>query len=290
MPYFIWHMAYEIWHMKNDRTSEHSPARLNILNKPSGLVFLFLIVMACLLSSSCSKAKTPPPRLEEKPLPPATVSTADTPAVNSAPELPPAKPAEVEQAIERVFKGAVTIETGRTPYFAVGDFNGDLSQDLAVAVRPERSKLIEINDELAPWILVEPVPTAKPVPKGAYSALHAEMVKRKRVVIDEGDYLLAVIHGFQSKGWRDSQATQTYVLKDAAGFKMEAQAFTQIVWAGNKDKLPRIWGDVIAQAINERYGFIYYNGAKYSWYDPRSYKPEAPRSEEHTSELQSLRH
>ena len=100
------------------------------------------------------------------------------------------------------------------------------------------------------------------------------MVKRKRVVIDEGDYLLAVIHGFQSKGWRDSQATQTYVLKDAAGFKMEAQAFTQIVWAGNKDKLPRIWGDVIAQAINERYGFIYYNGAKYSWYDPRSYKQE----------------
>jgi hypothetical protein len=188
-----------------------------------------------------------------------------------------------------VFKGAVTIETGRTPYFAVGDFNGDLSQDLAVAVRPERSKLVEINDELAPWILVEPVPTAKPVPKGAYSALHAEMVKRKRVVIDEGDYLLAVIHGFQSKGWRDSQATQTYVLKDAVGFKMEAQAFTQIVWAGNKDKLPRIWGDVIAQSINERYGFIYYNGAKYSWYDPRGYKPEGSRSIIHGGGAKAMR-
>jgi len=222
-----------------------------------------------------SCAKTPPPRAEEKPLPPTSGSTAEAATVRSAPDLPAAKPAEVEQAIERVFKGAVTIETDRTPYFAVGDFNGDLSQDLAVAVRPERSKLLEINDEVAPWILVEPVQTAKPAPKGAYSALHAEMTRRKRVVIDEGDHLLAVIHGFQSKGWRDSQATQTYVLKDAVGAKMEAQARKQIVWDGNKNKLPRILGDVIAQSINEQYGFIYYNGAKYSWYDSRSYKPES---------------
>ena len=260
--------------MKNDRTSEHSPTRLNILCKPSGSVCLFLIVMACLLSSSCSKSPTP--RVEETPPPPAPGPSADAATVRSAPELPPAKPAEVEQAIERVFKGAVTIETGRTPYFAVGDFNGDLSQDLAVAVRPASSKLVEINDELANWILVDPVRIAKPAPKGAYSALHAEMAMRKRVVIDEGDHLLAVIHGFQSKGWRDSQATQTYVLKDAAGARMETQAPKQIVWAGNKNKLPRIWGDVIAQSINEQYGFLYYNGAKYGWYDPRIYKQEAP--------------
>jgi hypothetical protein len=267
-------MAYFIWHMNNDRTSEHSPACLNILGKPSGLGRLLLIVAACVLSFSC--AKTHSPRAEEKPLPPTTGSTAEAATVRSAPELPAAKPAEVEQAIERVFKGAVTIETDRTPYFAVGDFNGDLSQDLAVAVRPERSKLIEINDELAPWILAEPVRDAKPAPKGVYPALHAQMTKRKRAVIDEGDHLLAVIHGFQSKGWRDSQATQTYVLKDAGGAKMETQARKQIVWEGNKNKLPRILGDVIAQSINDRYGFLYYNGAKYSWYDSRSYKPEAP--------------
>jgi hypothetical protein len=267
-------MAYEIWHMKNNRTSEYSPTRLTILSKPSGFVFLFLIVMACLLSTSCSK--TPPPRAEEKPLPPATVPSADSAEVKRTPELPAAKPAEVEQAIERVFKGAVTIETSRTPYFAVGDFNGDFSQDLAVAVRPVRSKLLEINDELAPWILVDPVQTAKPAPKGAYPESHAEMTKRRRVVIDEGDYLLAVIHGFQSKGWRDSQATQTYVLKGAVGAKMEPQTPKQIVWAGNKNKLPRIWGDVIAESINEQNGFIYYNGAKYSWYDPRGFKPEGP--------------
>src|SRR5262249_8637043 len=187
------------------------------------------------LSSSC--AKKPPPRVEEKPIPPGTRSTVDTAAVRSAPNLPAAKPAEVEQAIERVFKGAVTIETDRSPYFTVGDFNGDLSQDLAVAVRPTRGKLLTINDELAPWILVDPVWIDKPAPKGApYPESHAEMARRRRVVVDEGDNLLAVIHGFQSKGWRDSQATQTYVLKDAVGAKMETQARKQIVWTGNKEK------------------------------------------------------
>src|SRR5262249_27692561 len=116
-----------------------------------------------------------------------------------------------------------------------------------------------------------------PAPKGApYPESHAEMARRRRVVVDEGDNLLAVIHGFQSKGWRDSQATQNYLLKDGVGAKMENQARKQIGWTGNKEKRPRIWGDVIAQSINEQYGFIYYNGAKYSWYDPRGYKPEEP--------------
>jgi len=232
---------------------------------------------ACVLLSSC--AKTPPPRVEEKLIPAQTLSTstAETAPVKSAPELPAAQPAEVKQTIDRVFKGAVTIKTDLTPYFFVGDFNGDNSQDLAVALKPAPGKLLEINDELAPWILVEPIQTARPATKGLpYANLHPEKIKQRQVVVDERDNLLAIIHGFQSKGWRDSQATQTYVLKNATGAKMEAQSRKQIVWAGNKDKLPSIWGDVIAQSINEQYGFIYYNGAIYSWYDPRSYKPEAP--------------
>jgi hypothetical protein len=248
----------------------------SILSNIYELARLLLIVVVCALSSSC--AKTPPPRVEEKSLPPGSGLTADTEAVKSAPELPPAKPEEVKQSIDRVFKGAVTIKIDQTPYFFVGDFNGDFSQDLAVVVKPTPGKLLEINDELAPWILGEPIQTARPSPKGLpYTDMHAKMMKRRRIVIDERDNLLAVIHGFQSKGWRDSQATQTYVLKNAVGAKMESQTRNQIVWAGNKNKLPRVSSDVITQSINEQYGFLYYNGAMYSWYDPRSYKPEAPK-------------
>jgi hypothetical protein len=268
-------MAYEIWHMKYDCTPECLSIRLNILSKLSESACLLLIVVACALSLSCAKA--PPQRAEEKPIPPETKTPPDIAAVKSDPNLPAPEPAEVNQAIERVFKGAVTIVTDRTPYYIVGDFNGDHSQDLAVVARPTPGKLLGINDELAPWILVDPIRLAKPASKGApYPELHSEMTRRRRVVVNDGDTFLAIIHGCQSKGWRDSQATQTYVLKNAAGDKMEPQARKQIVWAGNKERLPRIWGDVIAQSIGERYGFLYYNGAKYDWYDPRGYKPSPP--------------
>lgn len=260
--------------MKNDCTLECSPTCLNILSKPFESACLLLMAV-CFLSFGC--AKSPPPRLEEKPLPPEARSTPDTAEAKAAPTPPAPEPAEVKQAIERVFKGAVTIATERTPYSVVGDFNGDFSQDLAVVARPTPGKLLEINDELAPWILADPVQFARPAPKGApYPELHAEMARRRRVVMNEGDTLLAIIHGFQSKGWRDTQATQAYVLKNAAGDKMETRARKQIVWAGNEERLPRIWGDVIAQSVGERHGFLYYNGAKYGWYDPRSYKPSPP--------------
>src|SRR4030095_448029 len=82
---------------------------------------------------------------------------------------------------------------------------------------------------------------------------------------------------------------QTYVLKDAVGVTMEPQTPKQIVWAGNKNKLPRIMGDVIAQSINEQYGFLYYNGARYSWYDPHSYKPEARAEMIHGGRAKTMR-
>src|SRR5262249_53428101 len=161
-------------------------------------------------------------RVEEKPIPPEIANRATpTPATaKSAPKLPAPEPAEVKHAIERVFKGAVTIETNRNPYFIASDFNGDFSQDLAVVVKPTPGKLLEITDELAPWILVDPIGFGKPASKVApYPELHAKMARR-RVFVEESDLLLAIIHGFQSKGWRDSQATQTYVVKNAVGAEM----------------------------------------------------------------------
>lgn len=200
--------------------------------------------------------------------------------------MPAPEPGEINQAIERVFKGAVTIETKRNPYFLVGDFNGDFSQDLAVVVKPVLSKLPDINDELANWILVDPILLAKGVP---YPKIHDEMLRRGRVRVNEGDNLLAVVHGFQSQGWRDPQATQTYVLRRAAGDKMRTMARKQVVWAGNEKMLPRIWGDVIGETIGDLSGFLYYNGAKYAWYDPRTYKPGPDRRSPHSGASQAMR-
>ena len=245
------------------------------MSKTSELICLLFIAGAYVVSFGC--ARPAPRRVNEKPIPFEATPAQKTAAAKSDLTPPAPEAAEVKHAVERVFKGVVTIETERTPYFLAGDFNGDSSQDLAVVVRPSPGKLLQINDELAPWIVVDPVRLAKPLPKEAsHPELHAETMKRRRALVSDGDILLAIIHGFELKGWRDPQATQTYVLKGAAGSRMESQGRKQIVWAGNEDRLPRIWGDVIAQTIEERRGFLYYNGAKYGWYDPRTYQPDSP--------------
>src|SRR5258708_23804536 len=58
---------------------------------------------------------------------------------------------EVQDAISRVFKTAVTIDAEQKPAFITGDFNADGSPDIAVIVKPTESMLSEINSEVANW-------------------------------------------------------------------------------------------------------------------------------------------
>ncbi len=233
---------------------------------------ILCVAAACALSAACAgppprgqaAAEAPPPASE-----PAAASEADeAAAAAAAQQLPAPNDAEVRAAVERIFKGAVTVGTPRGPYFTAGDFNGDASQDLAVAVAPAPGRLGELNDELAGWIVKDPF---APLNGGlAYGEA------RQRVLVEEGDALLVVIHGFGVMGWRDAQATQTYVLKDAAGAQMKASAQKAALASGEEGKIPRLLGDVIAETVGGRTGFLYYNGAHYLWYDPRGYKPPPP--------------
>jgi hypothetical protein len=182
---------------------------------------ILFITSACALFAGCAgssprrpaaAAEAPPPA--ESPAPEANATPAASDTVEAR-TLPPPNAAEVSGAVERIFKGAVTVNAA--PAFAVGDFNGDEAQDLAVAVSPAPGRLGEINDELAGWIIKDPF---APAPAGAVPYGEA----RRRVLVEEADTLLAVIHGYGAEGWRDARATQTYVLKDAAGEGMSARA------------------------------------------------------------------
>ena len=252
--------------------------RLNSLFK---LVFAVAGTGACFLMLGCSRA--PEVRQEERPPPPETRPIPWAMTARDMPSLPPPKPEEVGKAVRRVFRDAVMVDSSRSPYFTVGDFNGDLSQDLAVVVKPSVTRLTEINDELANWILVEPR-RARPVRS------RAEKVQlQPRTRIDDGDILLVIIHGFEFSGWRDERATQTYVLKNAAGTRMRTEAPADVVRAGTKDKLPIMRGDVIAQSIDGQPGFLYYNGARYGWYDPRSGDPDRTGRTVHGRSLEAMR-
>ncbi len=46
---------------------------------------------------------------------------------------------------------------------------------------------------------------------------------------------------------------------------------------------------MIAQTIEGQSGFLYYDGAKYAWYDPRNYKPAPPVRVVHGGSVKSVR-
>ena len=174
----------------------------------------------------------------------------------------PPKPSEVKEKVTLVFQKVAAFDGARDPSFVVGDFNGDGSEDLAVAVKPNEGMLIEINSELANWIFEDPqkvaIPGTAPTSRSSANQIPAQAEK--------GDSLLAIIHGYGQKGWRNPEARQTYLLKNGAGVAMKTRTFETL--RNGKEKLPPLRGDAIAQTIGGKSGFIFWTGAKYAWYSP----------------------
>ncbi|HEY8185077.1 MAG TPA: hypothetical protein VIF64_03350 [Pyrinomonadaceae bacterium] len=231
------------------RVSSKTSVRATVSNRPE--LRLALLLAVCLFLSGCSTAEKP--KAEAVPSP---VVLTDQP--QQASNLPPPELSMVQEAVKRVFKDSAVIDTSRKPAFISGDFNGDLSQDIAVVLKPAPEKLSELNEEFATWIVRDPFAT------------NESRIPRLRVAAD--DVLLGVIHGYGPNGWQDPQATQTYLLKNAVGSGMEAHHAKDVVAANQSKKRPRLNGDVIGQVIGGTPGYLYYVGASYSWYDPKTFK------------------
>jgi hypothetical protein len=200
----------------------------------------------------CAKheaSTTPAP--QPSPSEPGTAKVAQPPA----PAL-----ADVNEAVTRVFNNAATIDSKHSPNFFAGDFNGDDSQDIAVILQPAKENLAEMNQQFPPWILRDLSTSNRPAPQ---------------LKIEANDLLLAIIHGYGPKGWRDSQATQTYLIKNAVGSEVKAYPKAEFASANQGKKLPRLVGDLIAENLGEKSGYLYFTGAQYSWYDPKTFKGEA---------------
>ena len=237
----------------------------------SGLLVVWSVTL-------CGCAKPPAQPIVEQPVPPEAIqAVSEQSQPTETPKLPPPKREEVEQTLTRIFKGAVVIDASRTPGLFVGDFNGDSSQDLAVIVKPAPGKLSELNQEFPAWLAREPLkevllPRSKVVAPGASRPVNAAAGQTVR--FEQSDILLAIIHGSGPKGWRDPEATQTYLLRDVVGTNMKALAFKNAVQAYKGIKpFPEIYGDLIQQTLIGQSGFIHFNGGVYGWYDPKNYRP-----------------
>jgi len=188
----------------------------------------------------------------------ALASPTPTPSPPSKPSAPP-NPTEIRETVARVFEKAATPDTSRDQNFAVGDFNGDGSEDLAVAVKPTEGSLETINNELANWILEDPQNIS------VQRTGTAQMPSHKPVRAAKGDMLLAIIHGVGPKGWRSPEAKQTFLLKNATGSNLLVQSVKDLRDKRDK-KLPTLRGDAISETIAGKSGLLFWTGAKYAWY------------------------
>ncbi|MGH9966930.1 MAG: hypothetical protein ACREBG_03720 [Pyrinomonadaceae bacterium] len=240
-------MKKRIAHFLGSRYVTKSSSRRNKLG-------LAVFLAACSLMYGCDNSGQP--AVEEAPAPASQASQVAPPV--QLPKLSAPKLLEVQDAVKRVFKDAAVLDASRNPNFIAGDFNGDVSQDIAVVLKVASGKVAEMNEEFPPWILKDPFAPDQP--------------RMPRPRVEENDVLLAVIHGYSANDWRDPQATQTYLLKNAVGSGIEVQTAKDVMAAYTGKKLPRLHGDVIAERLRGTPGCLYYAGSTYSWYDPKSFK------------------
>lgn len=219
-----------------------------------------LILLMILISCGCVRPPEQPRAEQPASLDAVQPPAAEEPKPGPSLKIPPPASDEVRNAIARIYKNAVIVDTTG---FVVGDFNGDGFQDIAAVVRPADGMLGEINSEVANWILEEPQKVVLPDPgKTVQPFPHRPEPTR----VEQRDVLLAVLHGYGSAGWRDQRARQTYLLRNAVGKNMKSEQLADVLrMIHGKGNLPRLRGDVISEAIAGESGVLYYTGAKYAW-------------------------
>jgi hypothetical protein len=215
---------------------------------------LLLPMVLAVVNIGCSRQTS---RLVEAP--PAYQPSPASPQMKM-PNVVSTKLPEVEEAVRRVFKDAAVVDSTFNPSFITGDFNGDSSQDLAVILKPAPDKLAEMNEQYPSWLLRDPLLSGNR--------------QRPELNVQERDVLLAIIHGYGENDWRDSQATQTYLLKNVVGSNLSVKSAKEFQSAHNGRRLPRAQGDLIQETLRGSDGYLYYANSNYSWYDPKTFKPK----------------
>jgi len=223
-------------------------------------IAVFVISAACTKSAPTNATDSPSPSPAELKV---KTDGVEQPKPETKRERQPVTLAEAQDALERVYQLSVIVIGPPRDLLVSGDFNGDGSEDIAIGVTPAQDKLAEINSEFANWIVADPKRVAVFDPKKAVQSLPAE---RGPVKVEASDTLLAIIHGHGPNGWRDNQATQSYLLKNAAGKGAAAIPLKSFPPALKvKERGANSRADIISETLAGRAGFLYWAAGKYAW-------------------------
>ena len=205
------------------------------------------LVLACLALAAAATLlfrHHPPPLTEAERAPDPAFRAAVPPPFPAG----PAGPGDVAEALRRVFDGCV-VGVSAEPRSVVADLNGDGSEDLAVRVQAPPTRLREVNDDLANWIVQDLDPRHRSSQAGSRQ-------------VEAGERLLAVIHGHSPGGWRSPEARQAHLLRSAGG--VELKRLPGVKLGPGEAVTPRPRGDVLPARIDGGDGFLYWTGARYS--------------------------
>jgi hypothetical protein len=210
-------------------------------------------------TTSQPRPAQPPPAETKKPEP--------KPEPQKAHEMGPPTLSEVQSAVARVYGGTVTLDTNR---FLAGDLDGDSSQDLVAVVKPVAAMLPDINSELARWKIEDPRKVFVPT---LVASLRRKPTVPAPVFADRGDVLMVVIHGHGASGWRDPEAMNTYLLKNAVGSGITLQTMKEALAASRgKNRSINLRGDVIKQTLGGEAGYLFWTGVDYAWHSLQNNK------------------
>jgi hypothetical protein len=217
-----------------------------------------IIVALCLIFTACTKPNT----TNSPPAPsPGELQTKEQPRSEPTPTQRPPTAVEAKDVLERVYRGAVVLSEPAA--FVTGDLNGDGSEDIAIGVTPVKDKVAEINSEFANWILADPKRASLFDAKKKAQSLKVETGPVK---VQTGEALLAIVHGNSSNGWRDREATQSYLLKNAAAAGMKVVPLKNFPPALKvKENGAKSRADIISGTLSRKAGFLYWATGKYAW-------------------------
>ena len=235
----------------------------------------FFVVVASITLCGCAKPRSQTAESASQAQatqPSSTAASASNPGKGIT--LEPPHSVAIQAAITRVFEGTVTLDQNR---FLVGDFDRDGSQDLFAVVKPIKEKLPAINDELARWKLEDPRKVR--FLKSIKDFQQNPQSPPAPVLATQNDLLLAVVHGHGPYGWRNPEATNAYLLKNATGSDMTVEPLKSARAAiKGQGELFTLRGDVVKQTLGGETGFIFWTGADYAWHSFKGKKAIQPQS------------
>jgi hypothetical protein len=218
---------------------------------PKSTTLYLSLMLGVLFLIGCSSAPAP----VEKPI--AQAAPTQSPPEQREEATTVADASEVTAALHRVF-GSTVLPVQQNRWYATGDFNGDGSTDVVALVRPSASQLAALNSHFANWTIQDAAHAFIPPANQRVITMPPKPPAQR---VKPNELLLAVIHGEGATGWRNPQAKQAYLVRNANAGPMQAVPATGHTLGASVS----LRNASVIYEMRSPPGFLFWTGSQYAW-------------------------